>query len=188
MKKYYKPNPGLYRTYYTNQAKGQYGGTLPAFHGIQRQRGYGIGSFLKGLFRSAVPVLKAGAKSIGKTALASGMNLAQDYMDGKELKSASRSRALEAANSLTSQAVNRARSLINQKGKGIKRRASSKAVSSSRAKKKKTSTKKARQSSSRKKKSSRKVRQSNSSKKKGVSYKKTKARKKKKALRDIFGN
>ena len=46
----YTPSHKLYEQHYLNQAK-QMGGNLPAFHGARSQRGYGLGSIFKGLFR-----------------------------------------------------------------------------------------------------------------------------------------
>ncbi|KAL9973271.1 hypothetical protein ACROYT_G019701 [Oculina patagonica] len=58
----------------------QKGGSLPAFHGARFQRGYGLGSIFKGLFRWAVPHLQQGAKMLGKKALQTGLNVAQDVL------------------------------------------------------------------------------------------------------------
>jgi hypothetical protein len=52
---------------------------LPIYHNPSFQRGRGLGSFLAGLFRAAVPLFKSGAKAVGKQALASGIDLARDY-------------------------------------------------------------------------------------------------------------
>ena len=68
MKKLHIPNHKLYEQYYLDQAK-QKGGNLPAFHGTRFQRGYGLSSIFKGLFRWAVPHLQHGAKMLGKKAL-----------------------------------------------------------------------------------------------------------------------
>ena len=64
MKKLHTPNHKLYAQYYVNQAK-QKGGSLPAFDGARFQRGYGLGSILRGLFRWAMPHLQQGAKVCG---------------------------------------------------------------------------------------------------------------------------
>ena len=101
------------------------------------QRGYGIGSFLKGLFRSAVPLFKEGARTVGKTALNSGVNIARDLLAGQDLKSAVQSRAREAGNELRTKAKNAVRSAIGQTGKGIKRRAPTKKISQSQTKRRK---------------------------------------------------
>lgn len=182
MKKHYKSSSDYYKTYYLNQTRGQYGGALPAYHGVHFQKGYGVGSFLKGLFRSALPIFKSGAQAVGKRALATGLDLAKDYADGKDFKTALKSRGLEAANSLTSKAVNKARSLVNQSGRGLKRRASSKSVSCSRAKKKRTSTTKARKTNKTRKATSRKLKSKPNKKK----TKKIRQKKRRKGPQDIF--
>ena len=65
MKNIRTPNHKLYEEFYLNQAK-QKGGNLSAFHGARFQRGYGLGSIFRGLFRWAVPHLKQRAKMLGK--------------------------------------------------------------------------------------------------------------------------
>ena len=65
MKKLHAPNHKFYEQYYVDQAK-QKGGNLPAFQGARFQRGYGLGSIFKGLFRWVMPHLQQGAKVIGK--------------------------------------------------------------------------------------------------------------------------
>lgn len=141
-RKIHEPNINLYKSYYLKQAQSG-GGNLPAFHGARIQRGYGIGSFLKGLFRSAVPFIKDGAKAVGKTALATGLNIANDVMTGRDMKSSARTRALEAKNSLKNKAFVTARNILGQTGKGIKRRASPPETCRSQTKKKKASPPKA---------------------------------------------
>ena len=92
MKKLYTPNHKLYEEYYLNQAK-QKGGNLPAFHGARFQRGYGLGSIFKGLFRWAMPHLQQGAKMLGNKALQTGVDVAQDVLAGEKLKTATKKRA-----------------------------------------------------------------------------------------------
>ena len=92
MKKTYPPNHKLYEEYYLNQAK-QKGGNLPAFHGARFQRGYGLGSIFKGLFRWAMPHLQQGAKMLGKRALQTGVDIAQDVLAGENVKTATKKRA-----------------------------------------------------------------------------------------------
>ena len=137
MRQIYHPKPELYKAYYSNQAQ-QNGRGLPVFHGARMQRGYGIGSFLKGLFRSAVPLLKQGARTVGKTALSSGLNIANDILGGQNLKSSALTRANEARDQLKSRAMNAVRSAVGQTGKGIKRRATSKSRSQTQAKRRRT--------------------------------------------------
>ena len=95
MKKIHTPNHKLYEQYYLDQAK-QKGGNLPAFHGARFQRGYGLGSIFRGLFRWAVPHLQQGAKMLGKKALQTGVSVVQDVLAGENLKTATKKRAKQA--------------------------------------------------------------------------------------------
>ena len=101
MKKFYTPNHKLYEQYYLDQAK-QKGGNLPAFHGVQSQRGYGLGGKFRGLFRWAMPLLRQGAKVLGKKALQTGVNVAQDVIEGKDIKAAVSKRVEQALGDITS--------------------------------------------------------------------------------------
>ena len=103
MTKLYIPNHKLYEEYYLNQAK-QKGGNLPAFHGAQFQQGYGLGSIFKSLFRWAMPHLTQGAKVLGKKALQTGAQVAQDVLEGNNVNTALAKRSKEAIGELVSQA------------------------------------------------------------------------------------
>ena len=129
MKKIHTPN----HKFYLDQAK-QKGGNLPAFHGARFQRGYGLGSIFRGLFRWAVPHLQEGAKMLGKKALQTGVDVAQDVLAGENLKTAAKKRAKQALG-LPSQDS-------PQSGagkKGTKRKAQPRKKSSPPGKKRKTS-------------------------------------------------
>jgi hypothetical protein len=66
-----------YLVYYKNQLGS---GVSVVYRGAPYQRGHGIGSFLGGLFRTITPLLKSGAKAVGKEALKTGINVLQDVM------------------------------------------------------------------------------------------------------------
>ena len=100
MRKLYIPNHKLYEEYYLNQAK-QKGGNLPAFHGARFQQGYGLGSIFKGLFRWAMPHLQQGAKVLGKKALQTGVQVAQDVLEGNNVNTALAKRSKEAIGGLS---------------------------------------------------------------------------------------
>ena len=72
----------LYEQYYAQQS----GSGMPVYYGAHSQRGHGLGSFLSGLFRRAVPFLTRGAKSLGKQALRTGLNIANDVVEGSSFK------------------------------------------------------------------------------------------------------
>lgn len=66
-----------YADYYLRQA--QSGGGISQFYaGAPYQRGYGLGGFLKGLFRSVVPLFRSAASAVGKEALKAGSNVLVD--------------------------------------------------------------------------------------------------------------
>eukprot|EP00057_Strongylocentrotus_purpuratus_P015148 XP_011669622.1 PREDICTED: uncharacterized protein F54H12.2-like [Strongylocentrotus purpuratus] len=67
------------------------GGGLPIFRGARMQRGYGLGSMLRGLLRSAIPIVKSGAKLVGKKALQTGLNVIRDVANGETISSAATS-------------------------------------------------------------------------------------------------
>ena len=99
------------------------------FVGVRNQRGYGrtqrgngIGGVLKRLFRSALPFLLRGGKQIGRQAIKTGINVGQDVLDGKSVKSSVTARVKETANDLAKKAVDH----VAQTGRGIKRPAKGK--------------------------------------------------------------
>jgi hypothetical protein len=64
-----------------------YGSGHPVFKGDLMQEGYGLGGIISGLFRRAIPIfapiLKEGAKTIGKVALKTGRNVLADVVNDK---------------------------------------------------------------------------------------------------------
>ena len=100
------------------------------FHGAPLQRGYGLGSFFASLARRALPFFKQGAKAIGRAALRTGANVAQDVLAGKNLKESTRSRIRQSAQTLKEQALNQ---LMGQRGSGrttLKRKKPKRSLSS----------------------------------------------------------
>ncbi|XP_065224228.1 uncharacterized protein LOC135848277 [Planococcus citri] len=72
----YRRNPtNVFDEYYELQAGGN---GMAYFQGSPYQRGHGIGSFLGGLFRGALPLLKSGARAVGKELLQCGINVLDD--------------------------------------------------------------------------------------------------------------
>ena len=84
----------MYEQYYVDQAK-QKGRNLPGIY---------LGSIFKGLFRLAMPHLQQGAKMLGKKALQTGVDVAQDVLAGENVKTATKKRAKQAIGGLVSQA------------------------------------------------------------------------------------
>jgi hypothetical protein len=70
-----------YIRYYVNQSGG--GGEVgPVYRASFRvQRGNGIGSFFRGLFRFVKPLLYSGAKTVGKEGTKTGCNIIADMLN-----------------------------------------------------------------------------------------------------------
>ena len=100
MKPTYEPNHKLFEDYYLNQA----GNGYPVFTGSRIQRGHGLGSLFSGLFKAATPLLKRGAKALGKQALTTGMELANDLIEGRNFKTAAKKRLKRAGSKLINEA------------------------------------------------------------------------------------
>lgn len=88
---YTPPSDVLYQHYYVNQA----GSGIPIYRGLGVQRGHGLGSFLGGLMRSALPLLKPVAKAVGHEAINFGLGVAKDALAGKRIKASMKRRATE---------------------------------------------------------------------------------------------
>ena len=79
----YHPNDyNVWLSYYGNQAL-QTGFGIEAYRGTPYQRGAGLGSFFRALFRMAVPVIKSVGKQAGKHALSAGANVMADLVKGQ---------------------------------------------------------------------------------------------------------
>ena len=128
------------KQYYLDQAK-QKGFNLPAFHGARIQRGYRLGSILRGLFHWpwAVPYLNRVLEWLVKKRYKTGVNIALDVMDGKQLKRTVGKRDKQAISELASQKSSQVQSGGGQKA--TKRKAQPSKISSPSGKKAKTSPK-----------------------------------------------
>ncbi|GFT09160.1 uncharacterized protein F54H12.2 [Trichonephila clavipes] len=80
-----------YEDYFIDQA----GNGLSYYQGQSFQKGYGIGGWFKRLFRSALPFLSRGAKSVGKEVLRTGAQIANDLLEGRNLQEPAEEREKE---------------------------------------------------------------------------------------------
>ena len=90
---------------------------IPYFAGPAYQRGHGIGSLFRGLFRFAMPLLKQGAKAVGRQALQTGIQVAGDMLENRPIKESLRTRVREAGSSLRIKAENKVNQLLNGSGR-----------------------------------------------------------------------
>ena len=71
-------NPDIYQMCYLDQV-----GNVAYSAGFQRQRGYGIGSIFGSIGKAVLPLLKKGAKTVGKQVLKSSLGFAFNVLQGK---------------------------------------------------------------------------------------------------------
>ena len=74
------------KDFYERYCADQSGSGVPVFYGALGHRGHKLRSMISGFFRRAFPFIFSGAKALGKQALKSGVNIANDVIDGKLLK------------------------------------------------------------------------------------------------------
>lgn len=118
--------------------KSIFGGTHPYGQG-----GNGLGGMFRSLFRTGTPFLKTTVKKVGKRLLNTGLNtgiqIAQDVLNGQSVKKAAKSRAKAAGKSFLSGFLKD----ITQQGRGrkvLKRKRKAIPASSRQTKKRRTST------------------------------------------------
>lgn len=110
-----------YDLYFDTQTGGGsrtgYGGVSHVYIGSPNQRGHGIGSFLGGLFRRIIPLLKQGAHTVGKEALRSGINIVNDIVEsGVRPKEAFKMRLRESGQNLKHKAEEKINKLMRGSG------------------------------------------------------------------------
>ena len=132
MRNRYLPHHRPYVDYYT----GQVGRGFPVFQGARTQKGSGLGGILGGLFKSALPLIKQGAKTLGREALRTGVELAQDAIEGKDIRSAAKGRIRSAGRNLTRRALGAAGKTVapTKARQGIKRKAKGRRTTASSSK------------------------------------------------------
>ncbi len=120
-------HPGHYVDHYTRQL----GRGHPVFQGSRTQKGFGLGNILGGLFRTAMPLFKQGAKTLGRQALRTGLGIAQDALEGKNIKTAAQSRLKQTGRHMARRMIQNADSRLNRPArKNIKRKRNQKRATS----------------------------------------------------------
>ena len=85
-----------YENYYLSQV----GHGMPYFAGARVQQGYGLGNLFSSIAKSVLPLVKKGAKTLGKQVLQSGVEFASDVLHGKNAKQAAIDQAKAAGSNL----------------------------------------------------------------------------------------
>lgn len=87
----------IYTEYYLNQAGSGFSNIYAA---PSYQRGYGIGSFLGGLFRTVYPILKKGSVALGSELLKTGVSCLGDISRSEDVQEVFKKRGKEVVNNL----------------------------------------------------------------------------------------
>jgi hypothetical protein len=101
MKPTHRYDTKAYQDYYIHQV----GKGYPVFARRRYQRGHGLGSNFGGLFKAAMPLLKKGAKTLGCEALKTGLNIAGDVVQGRNIKQTGKSRLKSTGQNLLQKAM-----------------------------------------------------------------------------------
>ena len=173
---------------YTHYYLEQQGRGMSVFRGSpwqmgHGQTGYGLGGMFGTIARTVMPLLKRGAKALGKILLNTAVNFASDVVAGKNVKQAAKARALESVNTAKTKAVQRLQRYA-QTGQGRKRSRSStrKRKASASASRRSTSRR-----STRKRKASRTKRRAKRRKASVSMTRRKQTKRPKTSPRDIFG-
>jgi hypothetical protein len=98
--------------------------TYPVFHGMQYQRGAGIGAIFKTLLRFLLPLGKEAGAAIGRQGLESTSRILGNVLEGKPLKDTLKNEARSGVQNLLHKAANRVGQMEGS-GKRRKRKSSS---------------------------------------------------------------
>ena len=134
-----------YVPYYLAQQQGH---GMPVFRGSlwqmgHGQMGYGLGNLFRSLAKVVTPLVKRGAKTLGKIVATAGADLLGDVAAGKNVKEAVKARGLEALNAAKTKALEQSGSGRRSRG-GKRPRSRSKSTKRSRSRKRSKSTKRSR--------------------------------------------
>lgn len=103
--------------YETQVGGGHSSGIEHVYIGSSHQRGHGIGSFLGGLWRQALPLLRSGARTLGKEALSAGAHVISDVVDhDAPLLASVRNRSREVKRNLKRKAINKLTTMMSGSG------------------------------------------------------------------------
>lgn len=90
---------------------------MPYFAGPVYQREHWLGGLFCGLFRFAMPLIKQGAKAVGRQALQTGMQVAGDVLENRPFKESVKARVNQAGSSLRTKAENKINHLLSGSGR-----------------------------------------------------------------------
>ena len=95
-------DPEESRPYYSKYYSDQVGHGIGVFEGDTIQTGRGIGSVVRSLFKTTLPLIKSGAKAAGRELLKTGATIASEALQGRNFKESAAENFKEAGSSLLS--------------------------------------------------------------------------------------
>jgi hypothetical protein len=101
--------------YYINQAGS---GVGSIYSGPLYVKGYGIGSWLGGLFRAVVPFIKSRGMSVGKQLLKTGVDVLSDVQQNKTFKESLKDRRGDIFENMT-EAIMKGKGFMRRKGRTV---------------------------------------------------------------------
>ena len=109
----------LFEKYFIQQQPtgGGLNASFPVFAGRRTQRGHGFLSTLGGWFGKLIPFIKTGLSALGKQALRTGVDVAQDYLQGSNVKESAKRHIPEGIKRFATE-----QGFINQTGSGSRGR------------------------------------------------------------------
>lgn len=126
----YRCNINSFENYYTDQV----GNGLLYYQGARLQKGSGLGGIFRRMLRFAFPLFKSGVKAVGKQVLRSGVDIANDYVQGKDIKTSAKEKIKEAGKLLTDKAASKVKTMIGS-GRNKRRRKHQKKIIRSKVRK-----------------------------------------------------
>ena len=127
-----------------------YESRLHYYKGGRTQRGHGLGSLFRKLFRSFRPLLKTGGRYIAKKGLNLGYNTLNDTLAGQDFKSSLRKRFRDTRSDMRQDVNAKLRRIMKGRGKRRKKSKKNKKGKNKRVNKKKKKSTKRRKSSAKK--------------------------------------
>jgi hypothetical protein len=125
----------MYNDYYRNQALGVHqqhgsGFDMPYFSGARYQKGHGLANIFGNIFRGLRAIMPSVFKTVGRHALTTGVNIANDMLDGKNIKEVAGRHALYGLKSAAGEVApvvvktikQSAHDNVNQSGNGRRKR------------------------------------------------------------------
>ena len=129
-------NGCMYHDYYRDQALGvhQHGSEydMPYFSGAKYQRGYGLANIFGNIFRGLRSISPNVFKTVGRHALTTGVNIANDMLEGEKVRDVAGQHALQGLKSAASEVApvvvktikQSAHDNVDPSGSGVRKRKS----------------------------------------------------------------